>query len=82
MSEHRIYGISFAAIYPHYIAKAERKGHTKDEVDHVIEWLTGYDKDALAKTIATRSPCEPLRKRPCAQPERIAHNRADLRNTR
>ncbi|MFC4223618.1 DUF2200 domain-containing protein [Lysinibacter cavernae] len=52
MSEHRIYGISFAAIYPHYIAKAERKGHTKDEVDHVIEWLTGYDKDALAKTIA------------------------------
>lgn len=39
---HRIYSISFASVYPHYIAKAEKKGRTKAEVDEVILWLTGY----------------------------------------
>ncbi|WP_396128623.1 DUF2200 domain-containing protein [Exiguobacterium mexicanum] len=41
---HRIYTTSFASVYPLYVAKAERKGRTKDEVDTIIRWLTGYDE--------------------------------------
>ncbi len=47
MSEHRIYTMSFARVYPLYIAKAERKGRTKAEVDQVIMWLTGYTQREL-----------------------------------
>lgn len=47
MEKHRIYRISFASVYPLYIAKAERKGRTKKEVDTVITWLTGYDSKQL-----------------------------------
>ena len=47
MAEHRIFGTSFASVYPHYVAKAERKGRTKAEVDRIIGWLTGYGQDAL-----------------------------------
>lgn len=39
--------MSFAGVYPHYVAKAEKKGRTKAEVDEIIFWLTGYDKKAL-----------------------------------
>ena len=52
MSGHRIFSTSFASIYPHYLAKAERKGHTKAEVDQVISWLTGYDDAGLATVLA------------------------------
>lgn len=52
MTGHRIFATSFASIYPHYVAKAERKGHSKDEVDRVISWLTGYDASGLARVIA------------------------------
>lgn len=45
--EHRIYSMSFASVYPLYVAKAERKGRTKKEVDAVIRWLTGYDQKEL-----------------------------------
>jgi hypothetical protein len=41
---HRIYAVSFGSVYPHYIAKAERKGRSKDDVDTIIRWLTGYDQ--------------------------------------
>lgn len=51
MTNHRIYGISFASIYPLYIAKAERKGRTAKEVDQIIHWLTGYDKVALEREL-------------------------------
>lgn len=44
MAKHRIYTTSFASVYPHYIAKAERKGRTKKEVDEIIRWLTGYSQ--------------------------------------
>ncbi len=47
-TEHRIYRISFASVYPHYVAKAERKGRTKAEVDEVICWLTGYSPAQMA----------------------------------
>jgi hypothetical protein len=44
---HRIFKMSFAQVYPHYVAKAERKGRTKAEVDTIICWLTGYSLPAL-----------------------------------
>lgn len=44
---HRIYSISVASVYPHYIAKAEKKGRTKAEVDEIIRWLTGYSQRQL-----------------------------------
>lgn len=47
MQNTRIYKMSFAGVYPHYIAKAEKKGRTKEEVDAIIFWLTGYDANAL-----------------------------------
>lgn len=52
MTGHRIFGTPYAAIRPHYVAKAERKGHTADEVDHVVSWLTGYDEAGLEKALA------------------------------
>ncbi|MDO9397818.1 MAG: DUF2200 domain-containing protein [Herbiconiux sp.] len=52
MAEHRIYCTSFGSIYPHYVAKAERKGHTKAEIDEIIGWLTGYDEADLDRIIA------------------------------
>lgn len=49
---HRIYSTSFASVYPHYVAKAERKGRTKAEVDEVIRWLTGYSDADLNRVLA------------------------------
>jgi hypothetical protein len=46
---HRIYGTAFAAVYPHYVTKVEKKGRTVAELDEVIEWLTGFDDDALKR---------------------------------
>ena len=47
MAAHRIFTTSFASVYPHYVAKAEKKGRTKAEVDEIIRWLTGYSAPAL-----------------------------------
>src|SRR5262249_35237051 len=47
MAKHRIYTMSFASVYPLYVAKAEKKGRTKAEVNEVINWLTGYGQKAL-----------------------------------
>src|SRR4030095_13154707 len=44
---HRIYTMSFASVYPHYVAKAERKGRSRAEVDEIIRWLTGYTQQQL-----------------------------------
>ena len=54
MTEHRIYKMSFASVYPLYIAKVERKGRTKAEVDEVIAWLSGYDGKGLKKVMDER----------------------------
>jgi len=48
MKEHRIYTTSFADVYPFYIAKAEKKGRTKKEVNEIIRWLTGYSQKELS----------------------------------
>ena len=47
MAKHRIYTTSVASVYPHYVAKAEKKGRTRAEVDEIISWLTGYSAEAL-----------------------------------
>ena len=47
MAEHRIFTTSVASVYPHYVAKAERKGRTKEEIDEILRWLTGYDPSGL-----------------------------------
>ena len=58
MDNTRVYRMSFASVYPHYIHKAERKGHTKAEVDTIICWLTGYDHKTLQKQIDKKSSFE------------------------
>ena len=50
--------MSVASVYPHYVAKAEKKGRTKAEVDQVISWLTGYEQDALEAELAARTDFE------------------------
>jgi hypothetical protein len=47
MTKHRIYKTSFSSVYPHYVAKAEKKGRTRTEVDAIVCWLTGYSQDEL-----------------------------------
>ncbi|MBK9163626.1 MAG: DUF2200 domain-containing protein [Acidobacteria bacterium] len=51
MPNERIFAMSFAGVYPHYVAKAEKKGRTRDEVDECIRWLTGYTQKGLEKVI-------------------------------
>ena len=58
MPRHRIYSMSFASVYPHYVAKAERKGRTKAELDEIISWLTGYDADGLERVLDDKTDFE------------------------
>ena len=51
MDNTRVFKMSFAGVYPHYIQKAEKKGRTKEEVDAIICWLTGYDQQGLQQQI-------------------------------
>jgi len=51
MNANRVYKMAFGKVYPLYIQKAEKKGHTKEEVDEIIFWLTGYNKKALQNQI-------------------------------
>ncbi|MFN0279742.1 MAG: DUF2200 domain-containing protein [Pyrinomonadaceae bacterium] len=55
MPNDRVFAMSFAGVYPHYVTKAEKKGRTKEEVDECIRWLTGYTKAGLAKQIEKRT---------------------------
>lgn len=54
----RVYKMSFAGVYPHYIQKAEKKGRTKEEVDEVIFWLTGYNAKSLQQHIDQKTNFE------------------------
>jgi hypothetical protein len=58
MKNERIYAMSFASVYPLYVAKAEKKGRTKAEVDEVIRWLTGYSQKGLDAQIAKKTSFE------------------------
>jgi hypothetical protein len=52
MTKHRIYSVSVASVYPHYVAKAEKKGRTQAEVNEIICWLTGHSPATLANEMA------------------------------
>jgi hypothetical protein len=56
--KHRIYATSVASVYPLYVAKAERKGRSKAEVDEIIRWLTGYSQEALEGQLARKTDFE------------------------
>ena len=58
MTKHRIYSMSFASIYPHYVTKAERKNRTQAEVDEIIRWLTGYSQKQLEQQIENKTDFE------------------------
>lgn len=57
-ANHRIYNMSFAGVYPHYITKAEKKGRTKAEVDEIILWLTGYTQKKFESLLEKRVDME------------------------
>lgn len=55
MSEHRVFSMKFSGVYPMYVQKAERKGRTKEEVDQIICWLTGYSEEELRRQLQKES---------------------------
>lgn len=55
---HRIYSVSVASVYPHYVAKAEKKGRTRAEVHEIIRWLTGHDQQSLEAELANGTSFE------------------------
>jgi len=57
-SSHRIYAMSVASVYVHYIAKVEKKGRSKAELDEIIRWLTGYDQKAFETALADKTTFE------------------------
>ena len=58
MAKHRIYTTSVASVYPHYLAKAEKKGRTKAEVDEIIRWLTGYSQPDFEQELSNKTDFE------------------------
>ena len=58
MPGHRVFAMPFSAVYPLYVQKAERKGRTKEEVDRIIRWLTGYDHVGLQQQIERKNDFE------------------------
>jgi len=58
VAKHRIFTTPFAGVYPHYLAKAEKKGRTKEEVDTIIRWLTGYTQRQFGATLKKETDFE------------------------
>ncbi|CAM2879845.1 DUF2200 domain-containing protein [Chryseobacterium flavum] len=58
MQNTRVFKMSFAGVYPHYIQKAEKKGRTKEEIDKIIFWLTGYDEKDLQEILNNKTDFE------------------------
>jgi hypothetical protein len=58
MAKHRIFTTSVASVYPHYLAKAEKKGRTKAEVDEIIRWLTGYSQVEVERRLRNKTDFE------------------------
>jgi hypothetical protein len=75
MDNSKIYRLTFAGVYPFYIQKAERKGRTKEEVDEIIYWLTGYDRQSLQKQMDDKSDFETF----FAQAPRIHPNASKIK---
>ena len=71
MAKHRIYTMSFASVYPHYVAKAEKKGRSRAEVDQIICWLTGYGPKQLETQLERKTDFETFfAKAPAINPSR------------
>ena len=58
MNNTRVYKMAFASVYPHYIQKAEKKARTKQEVDEIIFWLTGYNEQSLQEILDNKTAFE------------------------
>lgn len=58
MPKHKIYTMSVASVYPHYVTKAEKKGRTKTDVEEIIRWLTGYGQAELEAQLEKRTDFE------------------------
>lgn len=58
MQNTKVFKMAFASVYPHYVNKAERKGQTKENVDAIIYWLTGYDQQALQVILNNKTDFE------------------------
>lgn len=72
MTKHRIYSMSVASVYPHYVTKAEKKGRTRDEVDAIIRWQTGYSQAELESELAAKTDFETFFARaPALNPARM-----------
>lgn len=72
MTKHRIYTTRFASVYIHYVAKAEKKGRTKAEVDRIICWLTGYGQAGLDSLLEDKTDFETFfADAPCLNPSRM-----------
>jgi len=56
--KHGIYSVSVASVYPHYVAKAEKKGRTRAEVNEIIRWLTGHSQETLENELAKKTTFE------------------------
>lgn len=71
MTKHRVYSVSVASVYPLYVAKAEKKGRTKAEVDQILRWLTGHSQATLDAQLASGVNFEDFFARaPCMNPAR------------
>ena len=71
MAKHRIYSVSFASVYPMYVAKAKKKGRTQKEVDQIIQWLTGYSSSKLKAELKRETDFETFfKKAPKKNPKR------------
>ncbi len=71
MAGHRIYSMSFASVYPHYVAKVEKKGRAKAELDRIIAWLTGYGAADLEQILSDKTDFETFfAKAPALNPSR------------
>jgi len=75
MARHRIYSTAFASVYPLYVAKAERKGRTKAEVDEIVRWLTGYSQESLEAQLERQTDFEAF----FAEAPRLNPSRAAIR---
>ena len=83
MAGHRIYKTSVASVYPHYVTKVEKKGRTKEEVDEILRWLTGYGASELTAQLEQGTDFDyVLRRGSCVEPIAEAHHRRDLRRPR
>ena len=81
-TKHRIFTTSFASVYPYYVAKAEKKGRTKSEVDAVICWLTGYNQRELEGQLKKQKDFETFFKEaPKLNPSRTFLLRCSLRRS-